>query len=146
MHQNNSHLYSKKKLKLRFCVWTCMTWPRIYEFFYPSKISSHNFWKTAQLSKILCNNVPLTVQRFEHNTLSPEFPDEVSSLNLLEASCLFREYLKCIQLKSCVKNASYFYCFNDFKSVTMVMCQMGMWLNLVNTCCYSSLSINHVGW
>ena len=136
----------KNKLKLCFCVWTRMTWPRISKSTFPSKISSHNSWKTAQLSKMLCNNVPLTVQRFEHNALSTEFPGAVCSLNLLEASCLFREYLKCIQLKSCVKSASnYFYCFNGFKSVTMVMCQMGMWLNLVYTCCYSSLSTNHVG-
>ena len=40
---------------------------------------------------------------------------------------------------------SLFYCFNGFKSVTMVLCQMGMWLSLVYTCCYSSLSTNHVG-
>ena len=90
---------------------------------------------------MLSNNVPLNVQRFEQNALSPVFHGAVSSLNLLEVSCLFREYLKCIQLKSCVKSASnYFYCFNGFKSVTMVMCQMGMLLNLVHACCYSSLS------
>ena len=111
----------KKKLKLRFCVWTCLTWARISESIFPSKISSHNPWKTAQRSKMLCNNVPLTVQWFEHNALSPSFPGAVSSLNLLEVSCLFREYLKCFQLKSCVKCAShYFYFFNGFKSVTMV--------------------------
>ena len=34
---------------------------------------------------MVCNNMPLTVQRFEHNALSPEFPGVVSSLNLLEA-------------------------------------------------------------
>ena len=136
----------KKKLKLCFCVWTRMTWPRISESTFPSKISSHNSWKTAQLSKMLCNNVPLTVQRFEHNALSPKFPGPVSSLNLLEASCLFREYLKSIQFKSCVKSASnYLYSFNGFKSVTMVMRQMGMWLNLVYRCYYSSLNTNHIG-
>ena len=76
---------------------------------------------------MLCNNAPLTVQQFNHNALSPEFPGAVSTLNLLEASGLFREYLKCIQLKICVKSAShYFYCFNGFKSVAMVMCQMGI--------------------
>ena len=145
MHQNNSQLYSKKQLKLCFCVWTRMPWPRTSESFFPSKISSHNSWKTAQLSKMLCNNAPLTVQRFEHNALSPEFPGAVFSLNLLKASWLFRGYLKYIQLKSCVKNAShYFYCFNGFKSVTMAMCQMGMWLNLVYTYCYLSLSTNHI--
>ena len=118
----------KKKLKLCFCVWTRMTWPRISESTFPSKISSHNSWKTAQLSKMLFNNVPLTVQRFERNALSPEFPVAVSSLNLLEAPSLFREYLifflwflnhrvfdKFIQFKSCVKSVShYFYCFNGF--------------------------------
>ena len=111
----------KKKLKLCFCVWTRMTWPRISESTFLSKISSHNSWKTAQLCKMLCNNVLLTLQRFERNVLSPEFPGPVSSLNLFEASCLFREYLKRIQLKSCVKSASnYFYCIHGFKSVTMV--------------------------
>ena len=83
-------------------------------------------------------NVPLTVQRFEHNALSPEFPGVVSSLNLLEGPSLLREYLmffllflnhrvfdKFIQFEGCVKSASYyFYCFNGFtdnylKSVTM---------------------------
>ena len=123
-----------------------MTWPRISESTFHSKISSDNSWKTAQLSKMLCNNVPLTVQQFEHNTLSPEFPGAVSSLNLLEASCLFREYLKCIQLKSCVKIASnYFYCLNGFKSASMAMCQMGVWLNLIYRCCYSTLSTSHAG-
>ena len=131
----------KKKLKLLFCVWTRMTWPRISESTFPSKISSHNSWKTVQLSKMLCNNVPLTVQRFEQNALSPAFPGAVSSLNLLEVSSL----LESIQLKSCVKSAfNYFYCFNGFKSVTMVMWQMSMWLNLVYTCCCSSISANHM--
>ena len=118
----------KKKLKLCFCVWTRMTWPRISESTFPSKISSHNSWKTAQLSKMLCNNVPLTVQWLERNALSPEFPGTVSPLNLLEAPSLFREYLifflwflnhrvfdKFIQFRGCVKSASYyFYCFNGF--------------------------------
>ena len=136
----------KKKLKVCFCVWTRMTWPRISESMFPSKISSHNSLKTAQLSKMLCNNAPEQQYRFEHNAPSSEFSDPVSSISLLEASCVFRVYLKCIQFKSCIKSASnYFYCFNGFKSVTMVMCQMGMWLNLVHTCCYSSLSTNHVG-
>ena len=76
---------------------------------------------------MLWKNAPLTIQQFEHNALSPKFPGAVSSLSLLEASCPFREYLKCIQLKNCVKGAShYIYCFNGFKNVTLVMCQMGM--------------------
>ena len=95
---------------------------------------------------MLCNNVSLTVQQFEHNVLSPEFPGLMCSLSLLETSCLFREYLKCIQLKRCVKSAShYFYCFYGFKSMTMVMCQMDMGPNTVYTFCYSSFSTNHVG-
>ena len=104
-----SSCIQKKKLKLCFCIWTRMTWPRIFEAFFPSKISSHNSWKTSQLSQILCNNVPLTVQRFEHNALSTEFPGAVSSLNLLEASCFFGEFLKCNQLKRCVKSASHYF-------------------------------------
>ena len=83
----------KKKLKLCCCVWTRMTWPRISESTFPSKIPSYNSWKTAQLSKTLCSNVPLTVQRPEDKPLSPEFLAAVSSLNLLEASSLFRDYL-----------------------------------------------------
>ena len=43
---------------------------------------------------MISNNVPLTVQPFEHNALSPEFPGAVSSLNLLEATPLFREYFR----------------------------------------------------
>ena len=80
--------------------------------------------------------------------LSQEFPDVVSSLTLLEGSCLFREYLKFIQFKSCFKSAShYFYCFNCFtdnllKSVTLVMCQMSIWLNLLCMCYYFNLSTN----
>ena len=142
----------KKKLKLCFCVWKLMTWPRIFESTFPSKILSHISWKTAQICKMLSNSVPLTIQKFEHNDLSPEFPAVVSSLNLLKGSCLFREHLKFIQFKSCVKKPShYFYCFNGFtdnllKSVTMVMCQMSIRLNLVYMCCYYSLSTNHVGY
>ena len=44
----------KKKLKLCICVWTPMTWPRISESTFPSKIPFHNSWKTAQLSKMHC--------------------------------------------------------------------------------------------
>ena len=43
---------------------------------------------------MISNNVPLTVQPFEYNALSPEFPGAVSSLNLLEATPLFREYFR----------------------------------------------------
>ena len=57
----------KKRLKLCFWAWTRMTWPRICESTFPSKISSHKSWKTSQLSNMLSNNVPLRVQRFEHN-------------------------------------------------------------------------------
>ena len=140
----------QKKLRLCFYIWTFMTWPRISESTFPSKVSSHNSWKTAQLSKMVCNNVPLTVQRFEHNALLPEFPGPVSFPNLLETPSLFREYLiffqwflnqrlydKFIQYKSCVKSTCHcFYCFNGFtdsepQSVTMAMCQKSMWLNLV---------------
>ena len=42
---------------------------------------------------MLYTNVPLTVQRFEHNTLLPEFPGAVFSLNPLKDPSLFREYL-----------------------------------------------------
>ena len=117
-----------QKKKLKFCIWTCMIWPWISESTFPSKMSSHISWKTAQFSKMLCNNDSLTVERFERNALSPEFLGTVSPLSLLEAPSLFRGYLifllwflnhrvfdKFVQFKSCVKSASqYFYCFNGF--------------------------------
>ena len=69
---------------------------------------------------MVSDNVPLIVQRSEHNTLSPEFPDAASSLNLLEAPYLLGEYLiaflwflnhkvfdKFIQFKGCIKSSSY---------------------------------------
>ena len=123
MQQNNSQLYSKKEIKNLLLHLNTYDLTSNFQKFFPSKTSSHNSWKTAQLCKIFCSNVPLTVQQLECNALSPEFPGEVSSLNLLEASCLFREYLKYIQLKSCIKSASYFYCFDGFKSMTIVTCQ-----------------------
>ena len=93
----------KKKLRLCFYVWTRMAWPQISESTFYSKIPSHNSWKTAQLTKIVCNNVPLTVQRFEHNALSP--------LWLLDD----RVFDRFIQFKVCVKSVScYFHCFNGF--------------------------------
>ena len=128
-----------------------MTCPQISKSTCPSKISSHNSWNTDLLSKVLCNNASLNIQRFEYNALSPVFPGAVSSLNLLEASCLFREYLKFFQFKSSVKSAShYFCCYNGFtddllRSVTMVMCQISTWLDIVYMCCCSSLSTTHVG-
>ena len=83
----------KKRLQLCFCVWTRMTWSWISESTFPSKIPSHNSWKTAQLPKKLCNSVSLTVQRFEYNTLPSEIPGAVSSPSLPETPSLFREYL-----------------------------------------------------
>ena len=83
----------KRELKLCFCLWTCVAWPRISESTFHSKISFQNSWKTTQLSKMVRNNVPLTVHQFEHNDLSPMFPDAVYLLNLLEAPSLFREHL-----------------------------------------------------
>ena len=47
----------------------------------------------AQLSKMLCDNVPLTVQQFGHNIMLPKFPAALSFLNLLESPSLFGEYL-----------------------------------------------------
>ena len=114
----------KKEIKTLLLRLSTFNLPRISESTFPSKISSYNSWKTAQLSKMVRNNVPLTVQPFEHNALSPEVPGAVSSLSLLEAPSLFREYLFFIlwflnhrvfdtftQFKSCGKSVSrYFYC------------------------------------
>ena len=116
----------KRKLKLCVCVLAPMTWPRISESTFRSKILFYNLWKAVQLSKMLCNKVPLITQQFEENVLLPKSPGAVSSVNLLKAASLFREYLifliwflnhrvfdKFIQFKSRVKSASqYFYCFN----------------------------------
>ena len=65
-----------------------MTWPRISESTFSSKISSQISWKSAQLSKMFRNNVPLSAQRFEDKVLSSEFPSAVSSLSLLKTSSL----------------------------------------------------------
>ena len=83
----------KKKLKLYICVWTPMTWFQISESTFASKIPFHNSWRTSQLSKLLCSNVPLVTQRFEYGVLLPEFPGVLPALNLLKAHSFFTEYL-----------------------------------------------------
>ena len=134
MHQNNFQLYSKIEIKnFAFVfehIWLDL---KFLNLLFPLNYHPKNSWKTAELSKALCNNAPLTVQRFEHNALSLEFPGAVFSLDLLEAPSLFREYLififlwflnhrvfdKFIQFNSCVRSAShYFYCFNGFTDTT----------------------------
>ena len=82
----------KKKLKLCIYVWTSMTWLQALESTLLFKTASRNSWETAQLSKMLCDNAPLTVQQFGHNIVSPKFPAALSFLNLLEAPYLFGEY------------------------------------------------------
>ena len=83
----------KKKLKLCICVWTSMTWLRALESTLPFKIASRNSWETAQLSKMLCDNAPLTVHQFGYNIVSPKFPAALTFLSLLEDPSLFGEYL-----------------------------------------------------
>ena len=142
-----------------------MTWPQISESTFLSKLLSQNSWKTAQLSKTLCNNAPLTVQRFEHNALSLEFPGAVFSLNLLEAPSLFREYLififlwflnhrvfdKFIQFNSCVRSASHhFYCVNGFtdtpsRRVWPWQCSKWAYDSISPICVATPVSTNHVG-
>ena len=131
----------KIKLKLCICTGTPMTWRRALESTLPVKIASCNCWETAQLSKMLCDDAPLTVQQFEHNIVSSKFPVALSILNLLETPSLFGDYLIVFlwfwkhrafeffrQFQCCVKRASnYFYCFNgiivsQLKSVTVAMC------------------------
>ena len=41
----------KKKLKLFICTWITMTWSRISESTFPSKISSHNSWRQSNYLK-----------------------------------------------------------------------------------------------
>ena len=93
MQKNNSQLYPKKEIKallLRLNTYDLTSNFQIY--FFLSNIIPQ-LLKDSFLSEMVCNNDPLTVQQFEHNVLSPEFPGVVSSLNQLEASSLLREYL-----------------------------------------------------
>ena len=76
---------TKRKLKLCICVWTSMTWLRALESTLLFKIASRNSWETAQLSKMLRDSAPLTVQQFGHDIVSPEFLATLSFLNLPEA-------------------------------------------------------------
>ena len=48
--------------------------------------------KKIQLSKMLCKDAPLTDKQLEHNVLSPDFADVLSSLKLWKAPFLFGEY------------------------------------------------------
>ena len=138
-----------------------MTWLRALESTHPFKTASRNSWETVQLSKMLCGNVPLTVQQFGHSILSPNFPAALSFLNLLKAPFLFGEYfiffpmiLKTEYLITLVNsNAAsrepliIFCCFNGI-SVNLTEehdhGNMSNGLNLVYACCYSSLSTNHI--
>ena len=65
LHASKLKLCYISKEKLKFCigVWTPETRPQTSGSTLPSKISSRNSWKTAQLPKMLCNDSPLTVQR-----------------------------------------------------------------------------------
>ena len=82
----------KKKLKLYFCMW--MQYDDLDPEFSNLPTFPSGYHPTVQLSKMFCNNVPVTVQQFEHNALSPEFPGAaVSSLNSTywKVLYLFRE-------------------------------------------------------
>ena len=138
-----------------------MTWLWVLESTLPSKTVSCNAWEKAQLSKMLCDNAPLTVEQFGHNIVSPKFPSILSFLNLLEAPSLFGAYFIFFlwryknrafdyfsKFKCCVKRASnYFCCYNG---ITVNLTEerdrgnMSNGLNLVYARCYSSLSTNHV--
>ena len=87
-------MYSKKGIRALHLVWAPAALPRTSESTLSCKISSQNsFWKTTQLSKMLCKNDPLTVQRFSHNVLSPEFSGAVSSFSSLNTRFLFGKFL-----------------------------------------------------
>ena len=90
----NFQLYLKKEtetLHLRL-TWPA-TWSRALESTLPFKIPFRNSWDTNQLSKMLCDYNPLTVQQFRHNIVSPKFPAALFFLNLLEAPSVFEECL-----------------------------------------------------
>ena len=100
---------TKKKLKLCICVWTSMTWLRALESTLLFKIASRNSWETAQLSKMLCDNAPLTVQQLGHDIVSSEFPATLSFFNLLEAPSRFRELPKFSRLDPVYYNIQFYY-------------------------------------
>ena len=84
---NSLNCIPKKKLKLSICVWTSMNWLRTLESTHP--FITGNSLETGQLSQMLYDNAPLTVQQFGHDIVSPKFPSALSFLNLLEAPSLF---------------------------------------------------------
>ena len=144
----------KKKLKLCFCVWTCMTWPRISEstlplkyhpttlerqLKYPKCFATMCLWQSNNLSTMHCHQSFL-VQCF----LSTYWIFFLSFLN-------DRVFDKFIQFKSCVKSAShYLCCFNGFtdsyERARPWQCVKWACDSVsFNMCCYASLSTNHVG-
>ena len=143
MHQNNSQLYSRKEIKTLLLrlkkKWLDLELPN---FFFPLKY--HLTTLERQLNYLKCF---ATMSLWPSNDLNTMLCHQSFLVQcLLWTYWKLLAFLESIQLKRCVKSAAhYFYCFNGFKSVTIVICQMGMWLNIVYTCCYSSLSINHVG-
>ena len=80
MRQNNSQLYPKKEIK------TLLLRLNSYDL-------KSNFWIYFSLSKMICNNVPLTVQRPEHNAVSFLVQCLLSTywklLPFLESICFF---------------------------------------------------------
>ena len=125
--KTTSSCIQKKKLKLCFCIWTRMTWPRISESTFPSKISSHNSWKTAQLSKMIMKvslwqsndlNTMLCHQSFLVQCLLSTYWKLLpfsESIWLLFFSMIFKPWVfdKFIQFKRYINSACYyFHCFS----------------------------------
>ena len=61
---NSLNCIPKKKLKLCICVWTSMNWLQALESTHPFITASGNSLETDQLSQMVYDNAPLTVQQW----------------------------------------------------------------------------------
>ena len=119
----NKTLSCITKTKLRLCciyIWTSMTWHRALETTLLFKIAFRNSWETAQLSKMLCDNLLwqfnnlgmiLCLQSFLLHCL---FLTCWKILPFLDSIWFFSyDFKNTEHLITLVKRASnYFYCFN----------------------------------
>ena len=133
--------------KFCFFVWTRTTWPQISESTFPLEYQPTTLEKQVNYLKYFA-----TMSLWQSNDLSTMLYHQsflvqclLSSywklLPFLGSTWFFLSFLNHRVFESYVKSYvrsafHYFYCFNGItngylKSVTMTMCQIGMWLNLV---------------
>ena len=111
----------KKKLKLCFCVWTRMTWPRISESSFPLKyhaitlerqlnyvqcFATMSLWQSNDLIIMLCYQSFLVQCLL--STYWKLFPF-LESIWFFSVILNHRVFDKFIQFKSCVKSASHYF-------------------------------------